>query len=304
MFLPPSPRQSAETIVNDDGEIAEIPNDLAESLNFLDDAAVTVRKADMRSLTELASKLAPDTGRGLVRRPRLDHLINDAVGPQMQELKGDEVSKQNGIRLLRQAMHWLLALSETGRERLTRDALRVPVLGTDGSWIWASPSSTYFGCGWLGEPTDSLLHESYGHELGRLLLPWEPFSSNFGIIGEDRDAWIGALELLGVSRSPKLIRPRGSRPAPLVSYNYAELSIDYAPCPVVKAEQFWRPYLELTRRRPANTASGQRFDFRSITWIDGLEREESRPTVLKLMLLHPVIYESETNVSFRQACVN
>lgn len=295
VFLPPSPRRSAEALVNDDDEIAEVPNDLAESLKFLDDTAVAVRKAGLRSLTELAGKLAPDTGRGLVRSPRLDHLINDAVGPLMQELKEDEASKQNGIRLLRQAMHWLWALSETGRERLTRDALRVPALDAGGSWMWIRPSMTYFGRGWFGEPTDALLHESYGHELERLLLPWESFSSSFGVSDEDRDAWIGALELLGVSRSPKLIRPRDRRPASLVSNRYTELSIDYSPCPIAKAEQFWRPYLEYTRRRQARTASGQRFDFRSITWIDGLERDETRPTILKLMLLYPESYESETS---------
>ena len=295
VFLPPAPRRVAEALVNDDGEIAEIPNDLAESLKFLDDTAVAVRKADMRSLTELASNLAPDTGRGLVRSPRLDHLINDAVGPLMQELKADEASKQNGIRLLRQAIQWLWALSETGRERLTKDALRVPVLGAGGSWTWVPPSITYFGRGWLGDPTDSLLQESYGHEPERLFLPWEQFSRDFGVAGDDRDAWIGALELLGVSRSPKLIRPRGRRVAPMVSWSNSELIINDATCPVSKAEPFWWPYLEFTRRRGANTRSGYGFDFRSITWIDGLEREESRPTILKLMLLHPEPYESETS---------
>jgi len=293
VFLPPSPRRAVEALVNDDGEIAEIPNDLAESLKFLDGAAVTVRKADMRSLTELASNLAPDTGRGLVRSPRLDHLINDAVGPLMQELKADEPSKKNGTKLLRQAIQWLWALSETGRERLSKDALRVPVLGAGGFWTWVLPSVTYFGRGWFGSPADSLLQESYGHEPERLFLPWEEFSRDFGVAGDERDAWIGALEFLGVSRSPKLIRPRGRRAAPTVSRSYSELSIDYAPCPVAKAEPFWRPYLETSRRRGARTASGQGFDFRSITWIDGLEREESRPMVLKLMLLHPEPYESE-----------
>jgi hypothetical protein len=295
VFLPPSPRRSAEALVNDDGEIAEIPNDLAESLKFLDGAAVAVRKADMRSLTALASTLAPDTGRGLVRSPRLDHLINDAVGPLMQELKADDASKQNGIKLLRQAIQWLWALSETGRERLTTDALRVPALDPGGSWKWVPPSTTYFGRGWFGDPTDSLLQECYGHESGRLFLPWEQFSREFGVTNDDRGAWIGALELLGVSRSPKLIRPRGRRAAPMVSRSYSELSINDATCPVSKAAPFWRPYLEFTRGRRASTASGQAFDFRSVTWIDGLEREESRPTVLKLMLLRPEPYESETS---------
>ena len=297
VFLPPSPRQSAEASVNDDDEIVEVPNDLAESLKFLDDTAVTVRKGDMHSLTELASKLAPDTGRGLVRSPRLDHLINDAVGPLMQELKEDESSKQSGIRLLRQAIRWLWALSETGRERLTRarDALRIPALCEGGSWLWIRPSVAYFGRGWLGDPTDSFLHESYGHELERILLPWVPFSSDFNISDEDRDAWIGALELLGVSRSPKITRPRGPRPAPLLSYKYSELTIDKTGCPIAKAERFWQAYLEHTRKRRAHTASGQRFDFRSVTWIDGLEREEARPAILKLMLLYPEAYESETS---------
>lgn len=293
VFLPPSPRRSAEAFVHDDGEIAEMPNDLAESLKFLDDAAVAVRKADMRSLTELASNLAPDTGRGLVRSPRLDHLINDAVGPLMQELEADEASKQHGIKLLRQAIQWLWALSETGRERLTADALRVPVLGAGGSWTWVPPNMTYFGRGWLGDQTDSLLQESYGHEPERLLLPWEEFSRDFVVADDERDAWIGALELLGVSRSPKLIRPRGRRAAPMVSWSRAELSIANATCPVGQAAPFWRLYLECTRRREARTVGGQGFDFRSITWIDGLEREESRPMVLKLMLLYPEPYESE-----------
>jgi len=295
VFLPPSPRQSAEASVNDDDEIVEVPNDLAESLKFLDDTAVTVRKGDMRSLTELAGKLAPDSGRGLVRSPRLDHLINDAVGPLMQELKEDEASKQNGIRLLRQAIRWLWALSETGRERLTRDALRIPALSAGESWMWIRPSVAYFGRGWLGDPADSLLHESYGHVLERILLPWVPFSSDFNISDEDRDAWIGALELLGVSRSPKLIRPRGPRPAPLASYNRTKLIIidDTQQCPVAGAKQFWRSYLESTSKRSTITSSRQKFDFRSVTWIDGLEREEARPPILRLMLLYPKVYESE-----------
>lgn len=295
VFLPPSPRQSAEASVTDDDEILEVPNDLAEALKFLDDTAVLVRKGDMRSLTELAGKLAPDSGRGLVRSPRLDHLINDAIGPLMQELKEDESSKRTGIRLLRQAVRWLWALSETGRERLTRarDALRIPALCEGESWMWIRPSMAYFGRGWLSDPTDSFLHESYGHELERILLPWKPFSSDFNISDEDRDAWIGALELLGVSRSPKIIRSRGPRPAPLVSNNYTVLSLDNTTCPISKAEQFWRPYLDSTRKRRARTTSGQRFDFRSVSWIDGLEREEARPPILRLMLLYPEVYVSE-----------
>lgn len=293
VFLPPYPRRAAEGLVDEDGEISEMPSELAESLKFLDDAAVAVRKPGVRSLTDIAGMLAPDTAKGLVRSPRLDHLINDAVGPLMQELGEDDGSKQSGIRLLRQAIQWLWALSETGRDRLTRDALRVPVRGTSAAWKWVPPSTTYFGQGWFGDPTDLLLNECYGEEPSRLVLPWEEFCLDFKAPSEDRDAWIGALELLGVGRSPKLMRPRGPRPAPLVIRGNWELSIDNATCPIAKAEPFWRSYLEFARRRTARTSSGQRFDFRSVVWVDGLEREKCRPAILKLMLLYPQSYESE-----------
>lgn len=293
VFLPPYPRRAAEGLVDEDGEISEMPSELAESLKFLDDTAVAVRKPGVRSLTDIASMLAPDTGKGLVRSPRLDHLINDAVGPLMQELREDDGSKQSGIRLLRQAIQWLWALSETGRDRLTRDALRVPVRGTSETWKWVPPSTTYFGQGWFGDPTDLLLNECYGEESSRLVLPWEEFCLDFKAPSDDRDAWIGALELLGVSRSPKLIRPRGPRPAPLVIRGNSELTIDNATCPIAKAEPFWRSYLEFARRRTARTSSGQRFDFRSVVWVDGLEREKCRPAILKLMLLYPQTYEPE-----------
>lgn len=62
VFLPPYPRRAAEGLVDEDGEISEMPSELAESLKFLDDTAVAVRKPGVRSLTDIASILAPDTG--------------------------------------------------------------------------------------------------------------------------------------------------------------------------------------------------------------------------------------------------
>lgn len=294
VFLPPAPRQPGESAVDDEGEIAEIPRDLAQSLRFLDDTAVAVRKGDTRNLTDLASKLAPDAGRGLVRSPRLDHLLNDAIGPLMQELQQNEQSEQMGIRLLRQAVQWLWALSESGRQRLTKDALRVPVAGPSGSWAWVPPNSTYFGAGWLGQHFDSLLQEAYGRDSVRLLVPWSVFAARFDLSDADREAWIGALELLGISRSPKLIRPRpGNRAAPFLALDYVELTVDVASCPIQQAAKYWPSYLEATRHRRTNTASRQRFDFRSIAWIDGLEDDSRRLAVVTLMLLNPVPYEPE-----------
>jgi hypothetical protein len=169
VFLPPSGRRATDGTQDGDGEIAELPPDLTKTLRFLDETAVAVRKPDSRDLTELAAKLAPDTGQSLVRRPRLDYLINDAVGPLMQGLKNDTESRQAGIRLLHQAIQWLWELSDAGRGRLTRDALRVPVLLADNSWTWVPPSLAYFGSGWLSEPVAGLLQEAYGHDPKKLL---------------------------------------------------------------------------------------------------------------------------------------
>ncbi len=52
--------------------------------------------------------------------------------------------------------------------------------------------------------------------------------------------------------------------------------------------------------RPALTASGQPFDYRPITWIDGLEREASRPAIMRLMLLRPQTYENSTTASLER----
>ncbi len=302
VFLPPAGQQARVSATEADGEISELPADMAKSLRFLDETAVPVRKADSRDLTELAAKLAPDTSRGLVRRPRLDDLINDAVGPLMQQLGSDAASRQSGVGLLRQAIQWLWKLPETGRERLSRDALRVPVLMADKSWAWAPPSSVYFGPGWMEDLVDGLLREAYGHDPSKLLVPWEAFAEALNIPRDDRDDWLGALEIIGVSRSPKVMLPRpGYRPAPLASRYSTGLSIDSAECPISQAGPFWRAYLESTRHRSARTSSGQPFDYRPIAWVDGLELEASRSAVVRMMLLTPQSYEQYTTASLERA---
>lgn len=296
VFLPPARRDNALAQSADDGELFEIPTDLAQSLKFLDERALALRKPSSRDLTPLAALLAPDVGPALVRRPRLHNLVNEAVGPLMQSLGMDEESRQNGIRLLRQAVRWLWVLSESGRARLAKDALRVPASAPDGHWAWIPPSSAYFGSGWLDEPVDTLLRAAYGDGMHRRLVSWPDFSAALGIETEERNAWVGALEFLGVSRSPKMLRPvPGSRAAPLSSRRWnSELSIEAGvPCPIPAAEQFWNPYLEAVRKRGARTSSGQGFDFRSVTWIEGLEREASRGPIVELMLHQHPVYEAE-----------
>ncbi|OQB81201.1 MAG: hypothetical protein BWX88_04335 [Planctomycetes bacterium ADurb.Bin126] len=301
VFLPPSAQQTAAVAAEPDGEISELPAEMMRSLRFLDETAVPVRKKDSRDLTDLAAKLAPDTSRGLVRRPRLDDLLNDAVGPLMQQLGPDVDSRQIGGKLLRQAVQWLLRLSDTGRGRLTRDALRVPAPAEDQAWVWVPPSGVYFGPGWTEEPCNSLLQEAYGHEPSRLLISWDAFAAEVGIPDDDRDDWLTALETIGVSRSPKIVQPRsGYRIAPLASRSNSELSIDYAKCPIQQAEPFWKPYLESTRHRSASTSSGQPFDYRPVAWIDGLEREDSRSSVVRLMLLVPNVYEPYITASLER----
>jgi hypothetical protein len=288
VFLPPASMRSDEVLSDADSEITSIPERIAESLRFLDERTLELRKPESRTLTELASKLAPNTGGGLVRRPRLDHLIRDAVGPLMASLRGDDQSRQLGVELLRQVVIWLWGVTDTGKNRIERDAVRVPVIGDNGSWKWVAPNDVYFGPGWLEPRSSRLLNQAYGDKVGRFLLPWHEFSKAFDI-AKARDAWIGALETLGVSRAPKILRAPSSRPASLQSDNYIELSIINPSCSFKEAQPYWLQYLESVRHR--RVSSKYKFDFRSVTWIDGLERPESRTAVVELMLLHPEQYE-------------
>src|SRR5690606_35607162 len=109
-----------------------------------------------------------------------------------------------GCSLLVQAVHWIWRLSDEGRGRLRANALRVPAPFSESCWAWVAPSSVYFGKGWVDDNTDALLERAYGANSRRRLVPWADFITVAGIDCNDRDAWIGAIESLGVTDAPKI----------------------------------------------------------------------------------------------------
>src|SRR5207244_260171 len=94
----------ASQAVDDAGdELLAIDETVAALLRFFDDSAIKVRTGTARDYTALAQKLAPDSGRGLVRRPRQEDLINDALIPALRESRNDI---DQMLALLRQALLW------------------------------------------------------------------------------------------------------------------------------------------------------------------------------------------------------
>ncbi|MEO2032017.1 MAG: hypothetical protein ABGZ35_08020, partial [Planctomycetaceae bacterium] len=301
VFLPPtrpSTAEQEETDDEEDEEVGDIPDNLEDALKILDPSSIGVRKDGTRKLTDIASRLEEEA---LVRTPRLDILINDAIGPLMQSLTSDEDSRGSGGSLLVQAVNWIWRLSDEGRDRLRKDALRVPV-PSDSEWVWVAPSSVYFAKGWVDDDTDALLETAYGFDPLKRIVPWDVFVEETGADPGDREAWIGALESLGVSATPKIKR-RASRvrTAPLVCWSTEELQIvEGVSCPIAVAQPYWQAYLETTRKRSTQTQSGQKFDFRTVTWIEGLERDESRESIVELMLARPSQYEAELSTSLER----
>ncbi|NQW18502.1 MAG: hypothetical protein HQ478_13545, partial [Chloroflexi bacterium] len=295
VFLPPARRFSLGSTQEEEDELSEIPDDVAPSLNFIDEAVVPVRKANSRDLTELAAKLATDSDSALVRRPRFDDLINGALGPLMQNLTSDRESLARGVQLLKLAATWMWRMTDAGRGRVQGDSLRLPVSTAGGQyWKWVLPSTIYFGNGWLGESRDSLFSAAYGDQEDRLLVPWDQFLSEIGPV-HDQETWINTLKAFGVADSPRIKQPTSGRNTRhFLSWSYQTLAIATSGCPIPEAEEFWEGYLDDARRRSARTRSGQPYSFSSITWIDRLENPESRAAIVKLMLLNPGEYANES----------
>src|SRR5262249_24290560 len=108
VFLPPIdraklPQEESETAAPDEEEQIElqgVPIEVISLLNFLDSTVISIRHPNGRTLTDLSSKLAPDSGTALVRRPRLEELINEAVAPAMAKLTESSSELKNGLTLL------------------------------------------------------------------------------------------------------------------------------------------------------------------------------------------------------------
>jgi hypothetical protein len=313
VFLPPASKAGAsktETSEGDDEEDAQIdlgaiPENVLSLLNFLDPSVVKIRAEGGWKLTGLGSLLAPEIGDALVRRPRLEEVLNGPVSTAMKVLAASEEDLKKGIALLGLSANWLSRMSETAKAKVVKSRILVPVVKRDGTeeigWVWQSGTKAYFGAGWLDQKHEALLLEAYGSRDETLLVNWSEFSSAAPADSGDCTAWVDALQMIGVSRWPKLIdRSARWKRSPFQAYHYEYLNLVDAECPIAAAAKWWKPYLESCRLRRARTKSGYYFDFASVTWIDGLESEQSRPAVFRLMLLRHDVFERHLTTSLER----
>lgn len=291
--------QSEEDVASED-----IPADLANALLFLDERALLVRDPSGTNLTPLARRLAIDGGTqsGLVRRPRRLELLNDLIAPRLADVAGKPEQQSTALGILRLAVTWSQALSDSARAQLRSGTFRVPVKSTEAVWSWVAPRGVYFGDNWLDPETDRLLKTAYGDQPERRLVEWTDFAAACGSGQDERWFWINGLQCLEVNRAPQIRKAPRGRPAPLCSFSYRELSPVYgATSPWPELASLYQDYIETIRKRPANTKTGQTFDVKELTWIDGLENEETRPAVVDLMLRTPLQYEQYTETLLQRS---
>ncbi len=276
-------------------ELAAIDENVSLLLKFFDESAIKVRTGIARDYTQLAQKLAPIQGGGLVRRPRQSDLINDALIPALTENRPDNEK----LSLLRQALIWLAAMPQKSRQRVSVDELLVPVHGPGNSWAWVEPDKAYLGEGWIDDPSIALLTAAYGSRPNSQLIPWEQFEKKalqlFTPV--DRSWWLQLMKDIGVWDCPRVIHS-DKRLEVMRAYDYSSLSVEQGVrCPTPCAEGVWSKYLYSISKRKVRTRSGQEFYLKDISWIDGLEVEGIRPIVLEAMLRRPERYKLYHNTT-------
>jgi hypothetical protein len=275
-------------------ELAAIDDDVAATLRFFDDTVVTVRTGTGRDYSPLAQRLAPDVGRGLVRRPRQEDLINDALIPAMRDGRHDHDRR---LALLHQALVWLVGTPQKARQRVAVEQLLVPVEGTGSAWGWTGSTSAYLGEGWDRDPNIGLLARAYGGRPNALLVPWERFEKRVSQRFKDADRrwWLERMREIGVLDTPRVLRtPKAVAVAEARSYTRLTPYTGTA-CPVPCPDAIWKQYINTITQRASQTKSGQVFYLNEVSWIDGLEDEAVRPLVVEAMLRKPSSYVRHAN---------
>jgi hypothetical protein len=293
VFLRPVPRSktSESTDVesssegDDDGALADelqkIPDEVAETLRFLDERAIPARVRGGLTLTDLARQLAPERG-GLVKRPRIVDVLNEAVAPALVAATVKPELAKLAVRLLAMAVRWLRQMPHEARGEVRTGALLVPVVGIDGGVAWRPPTEVRFHASWTRGRNADLLDEMFAAGLGHTLLSWNAFAE---LAGErpSIEEWRQDLEGLGVWPGPRLIVGRRLGRAPFKALHNA-LHVVGAACPIELAKPFWNDYLASFQGKYVVVASGQPYELEDVTWIEGLEREELRPAIVESVL--------------------
>ena len=271
-------------------ELATIDDHVALLLKLFDESAIKIRTGVARDYTPLAQRLAPPAGGGLVRRPSQADLINEALIPALRESKGDN---GRALALLRQALIWLVAMPVKSKQRVAIDELLVPVRGQGETWEWIEPDKAYLGEGWDHDPNIELLTKAYANRQNNQLIPWERFEKKtFQLFKDvDRTWWLERMRELGVWDCPRIIL-MDQRLAVAESWSKDNLTPTVARCPELCPDSIWQSYLRRISQRPAKTLSGQVYYMKKIEWIDGLEQDEIRTTVVEAM--SELVNENET----------
>jgi hypothetical protein len=163
----------------------------------------------------------------------MEELLNGAVGPAMHKLSSSSEDLRKGIALLALAAHWLSRMSAAAKAKVVRGRILVPVIKRDGleeiGWIWGPSTTAYFGIGWLDQKHETLLHEAYGERDATITIGWNDFLGSAPDNFRDQSGWVEALEAMGVSKSPTLLkRPAQGRRAPFKAYENERLHVRFA----------------------------------------------------------------------------
>lgn len=270
-----------------------LPKEVFDRLNFLDEKQIRVRLENGRALTSLASRLAPDKGKALISRPRKVDMILGAIVPALNELECGKADLAYGLQLLGIAGQWMSDIGEDDAKKV-QHRIRVPVALEQDNWTWKPANTCYFGEGW-GCDNERLLASAYGSDSGRLLVP-------FGRLGlsnskEDIETWHGVMSKLGVHSRPRLVVNSRRGVSQFRAEHWYALGIaDEPKCPFEAASLYWSQYLGSCEEIRTSVGSKQSYRFSEISWIDGLEIEESRRQVVAMILKDHEHYSTHSRV--------
>ena len=294
-----SPQQDeSEYALSPEEIIDDLDDAFLDDLAFLDERCVQVRKqVGQRPLTNLARKLSPEHGVVLVRNPRRPEIINEVLAPYLSEICVVYEERVKALAVLAQIADWLRDMKPGPREVIDFEKIRVPVAGDGDHWDWVAPIDVYFGDGWLSREIDELIEKAYSEDDSFRLPSLSSFQSLTGI-DVSRDIWRIRFENVGVLDAPRLIRTSARRRIYLKANWHNNLSVENSHgCPIPKALNYWQQYLAKLATRRTEVKSGQPYYVRDPVWVDGLERENAREAVMRLILRNEESYASTLQIS-------
>ena len=294
-----SPQQDeSEYALSPEEIIDDLDDAFLDDLAFLDERCVQVRKqVGQRPFTNLARKLSPEQRVVLVRNPRRPEIINEVLAPYLSEICVFYEERVKALAVLAQIADWLHYMKKKQREVIDFEKIRVPVAGDGDHWDWVAPIDVYFGDGWLSREIDELIEKAYSED-DSLRLPSLSSFQSLTSIDVSRDIWRIRFATVGVLDAPRLIRTSARRRIYLKANWHNNLSVENShECPIPKALDYWQQYLAKLATRRTEVKSGQPYYVRDPVWVDGLERQNSREAVMRLILRNEESYASSLLIS-------